>query len=60
MPKKKFISKFKKKVHKKTKIKKKIKPIRKKIEEKELIFKTRPEWGRKLVGEAKSQRDCTS
>ena len=41
MPKKKSISKVKKKTSKKTKTKKKIKPIRKKIEEKELIIKTK-------------------
>ena len=48
MPKKKSLSKVKKKVPKKTKVKKKIKPIKrsglKKIEEKELIIKSKPEW----------------
>ena len=48
MPKKKSISKVNERVPKKTKVKKKIKPIRKKvlkkIEEKELIIKTKPEW----------------
>ena len=48
MPKKKSISKVKKKTPKKNKVKKKIKPIGKKvlkkIEEKELIIKTKPEW----------------
>ena len=48
MPRKKLISKVKKKAPKKNKAKKKIKPFRKKvfkkIEEKELIIKTKPEW----------------
>ena len=56
MPKKKSISKVKKKVSKKTKVKKKIKHIRKKIEEKELIFKTKPEWVKSaLINKAKYQ-----
>ena len=48
MPKKKSISKVKKKTPKNTKVKKKTKPIKKKvlkkIEEKKVIFKTKPEW----------------
>jgi acetyl-CoA synthetase len=61
MPKKKSISKVKKKTPKKTKAKKKIKPIRKKvlkkIEEKELIIKTKPEWVKSaLVNKAKYQK----
>ena len=60
MPKKKSISKVKK-VSKKTKVKKKIKPIKKKvskkIEEKELIFKTKPEWVKSaLVNKSKYQK----
>ena len=61
MPKKKSLSKVKKKVPKKTKIKKKIKPIKrnslKKIEEKELIIKTKPEWVKSaLVNKTKYQK----
>ena len=61
MPKKKSISKVKKKAPKKTKAKKKIKPIKKKvlkkIEEKELIIKTKPEWVKSaLVNKAKYQK----
>ena len=61
MPKKKPLSKVKKKVPKKTKVKKKIKPIKrkiiKKIEEKELIFKTKPEWVKSaLVNKARYQK----
>ena len=61
MPKKKSISKVKKKTPKKTKVKKKIKPIKKKvlkkIEEKELIIKTKPEWVKSaLVNKAKYQK----
>ena len=57
MPKKKSISK----IPKKTKAKKKIKPIKKKvlkkIEEKELIIKTKPEWIKSaLVNKAKYQK----
>ena len=56
MPKKKSISKVKK-VSKKTKVKKKIKPIKKKIEEKELILKTKPEWVKgALVNKSKYQK----
>ena len=60
MPKKKSISKVKK-VSKKTKVKKKIKPIKKKflkkIEEKELILKTKPEWVKSaLVNKSKYQK----
>ena len=60
MPKKKSISKVKK-VSKKTKVKKKIKPIKKKvlkkIEEKELIIKTKPEWIKgALINKAKYQK----
>jgi len=56
MPKKKSISKVKK-VSKKTKVKKKIKPIKKKIEEKELIFKIKPEWVKSaLVNKSKYQK----
>ena len=61
MPKKKSITKVKKKIPKRTKVKKKIKPIRKKvlkkIEEKELIIKTKPEWVKSaLVNKAKYQK----
>ena len=61
MPKKKSISKAKKKTPKKTKVKKKINPIRKKvlkeIGEKELIIKTKPEWVKSaLVNKAKYQK----
>ena len=64
MPKKKSISKEKKKTPKKTKAKKKIKPIRnkvlKKIEEKELIIKTKPEWVKSaLVNKTKYQKKYT-
>ena len=60
MPKKKSISKVKK-VSKKTKAKKKVKPFKKKvlkkIEEKELIIKTKPEWVKSaLVNKAKYQK----
>ena len=60
MPKKKSISEVKK-VSKKTKVKKKIKPIKKKvskkIEERELIFKTKPEWVKSaLVNKSKYQK----
>ena len=48
MPKQKVKSKAKKKIPKKSKVKKKIKPTKKKvikkIEDKELVFKTKPEW----------------
>jgi len=48
MPKQKVNSKVKKKNPKKSKVKKKIKPTKKKvikkIEDKELVFKTKPEW----------------
>ena len=48
MPKQKVKSKAKKKNPKKSKVKKKIKPTKKKvikkIEDKELVFKTKPEW----------------
>ena len=62
MPKKKSISKVKKKIPKRTKVKKKIKPIRKKvlkkIEEKELMIKTKPEWVKSaLVNKAKYQKN---
>jgi len=61
MPKKKSISKVKKKAPKKTKVKKKIKPIKKKvlkkIEEKELIIKTKPEWVKSaLINKTKYQK----
>ena len=61
MPKKKFISKVKKKVSKRTRVKKKIRSIKKKvlkkIEEKELIIKTKPEWVKSaLVNKAKYQK----
>ena len=61
MPKKKLISTVNKKTPKKTKTKKKIKPIRKKvlkkIEDKELIIKTKPEWVKgTLVNKAKYQK----
>ncbi|MDA7704295.1 hypothetical protein N8794_01555 [Candidatus Pelagibacter sp.] len=61
MPKKKSISKVKKKIPKKAKVKKKIKPVKKKVikktEEKELIFKTKPEWVKNsLVNKAKYQK----
>ena len=61
MPKKKSISKVKKKIPKRTKVKKKIKPNRKKvlkkIKEKELIIKTKPEWVKSaLVNKAKYQK----
>ena len=57
MPKKKSISKVKKKIPKRTKFKKKIKPNRKKIEEKELVIKTKPEWVKSaLVNKAKYQK----
>ena len=61
MPKKKSLLKVKKKVPKKTKVKKKIKPIKrnglKKIEEKELIIKSKPEWVKSaLVNKAKYQK----
>ena len=60
MPKKKSASKIKKKVRKKTKVKS-TKPIKKKvirkIKEKELIFKTKPEWVKSaLVNKAKYQK----
>jgi len=60
MPKKKSISKVKK-VSKKTKAKKKVKPFKKKvlkkIEEKELIIKTKPEWVKSaLVNKTKYQK----
>ena len=59
MPKKK--SKIKKKIPKKSKIRKKIKStkkkILKKIEEKELVLKTKPEWVKSaLVNKAKYQK----
>ena len=61
MPKKKSLSKVKKKTSKKTKAKKKVKPFKKKvlkkIEEKELIIKTKPEWIKSaLVNKAKYQK----
>ena len=61
MPKKKSISKVKKRTPKKTKASKKIKSIRKKvskkIEEKELIIKTKPEWVKSaLANNAKYQK----
>ncbi len=61
MPKKKSISKVKRKAPKKTKAKKKVKPIKKKvlkkIEEKELIIKTKSEWVKSaLVDRAKYQK----
>ena len=61
MPKKKSISKVKKKTPKKTKAKKRIKPIRKKVlkkfEEKEFIIKTKPEWVKSaLVNKTKYQK----
>ena len=61
MPKKKSLSKVKKKVPKKTKVKKKIRPIKrnglKKIEEKELIIKTKPEWVKSsLINKTKYQK----
>ena len=61
MLKKKSISKVKKKAPKKTKANKKIKHIKKKvlkkIEEKELIIKTKPEWIKSaLVNKAKYQK----
>ena len=61
MPKKKSISKVKKKILKRTKVKKKIKPNRKKVlkkvEEKELIIKTKPEWIKSaLVNKLKYQK----
>ena len=61
MPKKKSLSKVKKKTSKKTKVKKKIKPIKKKvlkkIEEKKLIIKTKPEWVKSaLINKAKYQK----
>ena len=61
MPKKKSMSKAKKKTSKKTKAKKKVKPFKKKvlkkIEEKELIIKTKPEWVKSaLVNKAKYQK----
>ena len=60
MPKKKSISKVKK-VSKKTKAKKKVKPFKKKvlkkIEEKELIIKTKSEWVKSaLVNKTKYQK----
>ena len=62
MPKKKSISKVKKKAPKKTKAKKKIKHIKKKvlkkIEEKELIIKTKPEWVKNaLINKTKYQKN---
>ena len=61
MPKKKSLSKVKKKATKKTKVKKKIKPIKKKvlkkIEEKKLIIKTKPEWVKSsLINKTKYQK----
>ena len=58
MPKKnKIKSKVKKKIPKKSATKKEIKPIKKKIEEKELVFKTKPEWIKSaLVNKAKYQK----
>ena len=61
MPKKKLISNVKKKTPKKTRTKKKVKPIKKKVlkqaEEKELIFKTRPEWVKSaLINKTKYQK----
>ena len=55
------MSKAKKKTSKKTKVKKKIKPFKKKvlkkIEEKELIIKTKPEWVKSaLVNKSKYQK----
>ena len=61
MHKKKSISKVKKNPPKKTRAKKKIKPIKKKvlkkIEENELIIKTKPEWVKSaLVNKVKYQK----
>ena len=62
MPKKNIIkTKVRKKIPKKSKIKKKIRPIKKKvlkkIEDKELVFKTKPEWVKSaLVNKAKYQK----
>ena len=58
MPKqKKSISKVKKKIPKKSKVKKKIKPNKKKAEQKELVFKTKPDWVKSaLVNKANYQK----
>ena len=56
MPKKK--SKIKKNTPKKYKVKKKIKSIKKKVEEKELVFKTKPEWVKSaLINKKKYQKN---